>query len=152
MITGLSCVALPLSAVIAQEGSKLTRKTAEWKQKCGNAESGSKLWYACQPKCIELSGEWGKFVYYINQELTGLGKPDPNEEKLISDRRKLMEFELNYALHNLKCLGVDSPQCAEEESKLAEEGKTWSNDLAWWSSLRQLDEHGKPIPIKGFDR
>ena len=148
---GFSCLALPLSAVIAQEGAKLTKKTAEWKQKCGNVETGSKLWYACYPKRVELSGEWGKFVVGINEELDGLGKPGPDEEKRISDRRKLMEFELSYALHNIKCLGVNSAQCSEEESRLSEEGKLWSNDLAWWSSLRQLDEHGKPIPNKDLD-
>ncbi len=150
-VTGGSSLALPLSAVIAQEGARLTKKTVEWKRKCGTAEDGNKLWYDCQPKLVELSGEWGKFVVMINEELKGIGKPAANEDKLITDRRRLMQFELRYAVHNITCLGVDTAECSDEEARLTDEGKACSNDLAWWAGLRQLDSHGKSIPLKGVD-
>jgi hypothetical protein len=119
-----SLCALPLTALIFQESAKLAKKVAVWNKECGD-----KPYYDedCKKKCSDLSGELGKFVALVNDELAGLRdiSPDASDDfvKEANGRRKIMELEVRNALHIIRCLGVPASegQCSKESVAIDEE-------------------------------
>src|SRR6266496_2830927 len=101
-----SLFALPLTALIKQ---------------CGD-----KPYYdeECTKKRSRLSGELGKFVALVNDELDGLRdiSPDASDDFVqeVNGRRKIMELEVRNALHIIRCLGVPAsdPQCGAESASI----------------------------------
>src|SRR5258708_14413920 len=112
-----SLFALPLTAIIFEQSGELTKKVAAWNKQCGNKPGYDD---ACMKKRYALSGELGKFVALVNDELDGLRdiSPDASDDfvKEINGRRKIMELEVRNALYIIKCLGVPAsdPQCSTE--------------------------------------
>lgn len=119
-----SLFALPLTALIFQESAKLAGKVAAWNKQCGDKPSYDE---GCMKKRYALSGELGKFVALVNDELNGLRdiSPDASEDfmKEVTGRRKIMELEARNALYVIKCLGVPAsdPQCVAEAAAINEE-------------------------------
>ena len=112
----ISCLfALPLTALIFQQSAELTKKVAGWNKQCGDKPSYDET---CMKKRYTLSGELGKFVALINDELDGSVSADASDDfvKEYNGRRKIMEHEVRVALYNIKCLGrpASDPQCSAE--------------------------------------
>ena len=113
--------ALPLTVIIFQQSAKLAHRVADWNKQCGN-----KPYYdeACMKKRSVLSGELGKFVALVNNELAGLRDISPNASadfiKESNGRRKIMEHEIRVALYDIKCLGASAsdPQCSAESAAI----------------------------------
>ncbi len=90
-----SLFALPLTALIFQQSTELADKVAAWNKQCGD-----KPYYdeECTKKRSRLSGELGKFVALVNDELDGLRdiSPDASDDfvKEANGRRKIMELEV----------------------------------------------------------
>ena len=61
-----SLFALPLTVLIFQKSAELAKKVAAWNKQCGD-----KPFYddACMKKRYQISGELGKFVAMVNDEL-----------------------------------------------------------------------------------
>jgi hypothetical protein len=119
-----SLFALPLTVLIFQESAKLADKVAAWNKQCGGKPSYND---ACMKKRYALSGDLGKFVALVNDELDGLRdiSPDASNDfiKEATGRRKIMELEARNALYIIKCLGVPAsdPQCRAEAEAIDEE-------------------------------
>lgn len=115
---------LPLTALIFQQSAELARKVAAWNKQCAD-----KPYYdeECTKKRSRLSGELGKFVALVNDELDAIRdiSPDASDDfvKEVNGRRKIMELEVRNALHGIRCLGVpgSDPQCSAESAAIAEE-------------------------------
>jgi hypothetical protein len=124
MIVISSLFALPLTALIFQQSTKLADKVAAWNKQCGDKPSYDEN---CMKKRYELSGELGQFVALVNDELEGLRdiSPDASDDfvKEVNGRRKIMELEVRNALHIIRCLGVSAsePQCSAESAAIDEE-------------------------------
>ena len=121
----ISCLfALPLTALIFQQSAELTKKVAGWNKQCGDKPSYDET---CMKKRYKISGELGKFVALVNDELDGLRdiSPDASDDfvKEVNGRRKIMELEVRNALHIIRCLGVPAsePQCSAESAAIDEE-------------------------------
>ena len=116
-----SLFALPLTVLIFQQSAELAKKVAAWNKQCGNKPSYDD---ACMKKRYALSGELGKFVALVNDELNGLQdiSPDASDDfvKEVNGRRKIMELEVRNALHIIRCLGVPAsdPQCSAESAAI----------------------------------
>src|SRR5438067_2036255 len=114
-----SLLALPLTALIFQQSAELADKVAAWNKQCGDKPSYDEN---CMKKRYDLSGELGKFVALVNDELSGSVSPDAPDDfvKEYKGRRKIMEHEVRVALHNLRCLGRYSfdPQCSAESAAI----------------------------------
>lgn len=116
-----SLFALPLTALIFQQSAKLADKVGAWNNQCGD-----KPYYDedCTKKRSDLSGELGKFVALVNDELSGLQdiSPDASDDfvKEVNGRRKIMELEVRNALHIIRCLGVSGSdaQCRAESAAI----------------------------------
>ena len=113
-----SLFALPLTALIFQQSAELAKKVAAWNKQCGDKPDYDD---ACMKKRQSLSGELGKFVALVNDELSTLRGPisaDASDDfiKEFNGRRKIMEHEVRVALYNIKCLGrpASDPQCSAE--------------------------------------
>ncbi len=108
-----SLFALPLTALIFQQSTELADKVAAWNKQCGD-----KPYYdeECTKKRSRLSGELGKFVALVNDELDGLRdiSPDASDDfvKEANGRRKIMELEVRPA---------SEPQCSAESAAIDEE-------------------------------
>ena len=117
-----SLFALPLTALIFQQSAELAKKVAAWNKQCGEKPSYDEK---CMKKRYELSGELGKFVALVNDELSGSVSPDASDDfvKEYNGRRKIMEHEVRLALYNIKCLGrpASDPQCSAESAAIDEE-------------------------------
>ena len=117
-----SLLALPLTVLIFQQSAELAKKVAAWNKQCGDKPSYDD---ACMKKRYALSGELGKFVALVNDELSGSVSPDASDDfvKEFNGRRKIMEHEVRVALYNLKCLGrpASDPQCSAESAAIDEE-------------------------------
>ena len=119
-----SLFALPLTVLIFQQSAELAKKVAAWKKQCGDKPSYDD---ACMKKRYALSGELGKFVALVNDELNGLQdiSPDASNDfvKEATGRRKIMELEVRNALYVIKCLGVPAsePQCSAESATIDHE-------------------------------
>ena len=116
----ISCLfALPLTALIFQQSAELTKKVAGWNKQCGDKPSYDET---CMKKRYTLSGELGKFVALINDELDGSVSADASDDfvKEYNGRRKIMEHEVRVALYNIKCLGrpASDPQCSAESAAI----------------------------------
>src|SRR5947199_4622837 len=116
----ISCLfALPLTALIFQQSAELTKKVAGWNKQCGDKPSYDET---CMKKRYTLSGELGKFVALINDELDGSVSADASDDfvKEFNGRRKIMEHEVRVALYNIKCLGrpASDPQCSAESAAI----------------------------------
>src|SRR5438270_9391130 len=61
-----SLFALPLTALIFQQSAELAKKVAAWNKQCGEKPSYDEK---CMKKRYELSGELGKFVALVNDQL-----------------------------------------------------------------------------------
>ena len=111
--------ALPLTALIFQQSAELTKKVAAWNKQCGDKPSYDE---ACMKKRSALSGELGKFVALVNDELDGSVSADASDDfvKEFNGRRKIMEHEVRVALYNIKCLGrpASDPQCSAESAAI----------------------------------
>ena len=114
-----SLFALPLTALVFQQSAELAKKVAAWNKQCGNKPSYDE---ACMKKRYALSGELGKFVAIVNDELSGTVSPNASDDfvKEFNGRRKIMEHEVRVALYNLKCLGrpASDPQCSAESAAI----------------------------------
>jgi hypothetical protein len=114
-----SLFALPLTVLIFQQSAELADKVAAWNKQCGDKPSYDD---ACMKKRYALSGELGKFVALVNDELSGSVSPDASDDfvKEYNGRRKIMEHEVRVALYNLKCLGrpASDPQCSAESAAI----------------------------------
>ena len=114
-----SLFALPLTALIFQQSAELTKKVAAWNKQCGDKPSYDET---CIKKRYALSGELGKFVALVNDELSGSVSPDASDDfvKEFNGRRKIMEHEVRVALYNIKCLGrpASDPQCSAESAAI----------------------------------
>ena len=90
--------------LIFQQSAQLAKKVAAWNKQCGDKPSNDD---ACMKKRYALSGELGKFVALVNDELNGSVSPDASDDfvKEFNGRRKIMEHEVRVALYNIKCLG-----------------------------------------------
>jgi hypothetical protein len=116
-----SLFALPLTVLIFQQSAQLAKKVAAWNKQCGDKPSYDD---ACMKKRYALSGELGKFVALVNDELDGLRdiSPDASDDfvKEVTGRRKIMELEVRNALYLIKCLGVaaSEPQCHAESAAI----------------------------------
>ena len=117
-----SLFALPLTAMIFQQSAELAHKVAAWNKQCDD-----KAYYdeACMKKRYALSGELGKFVALVNDELSALREPVSAEASddfvmEFNGRRKIMEHEMRVALYDMKCLGVPAsdPQCGAESAAI----------------------------------
>ncbi|MEY2491036.1 MAG: hypothetical protein QOC70_2978 [Verrucomicrobiota bacterium] len=116
-----SLFALPLTALIFKQSAKLADKVAAWNKQCGD-----KPYYdeACTKKRYALSAELGKFVAFVNDELSALRdiSPDASADfiKETNGRRKIMELEIRIALYDMRCLGVSAsdPQCSAEAAAI----------------------------------
>lgn len=119
-----SIFALPLTVIIFQQSAKLADKVTAWNKQCGSKPSYDD---ACMKKRYQISGELGKFVALVNDELDGLRDINPNvSDNILNEfngRRKIMEHEMRVALYNIKCLGVPAsdPQCSSETAAIDEE-------------------------------
>jgi hypothetical protein len=119
--------ALPLTALIFQESAKLADKVAAWNRQCGGKASYDE---ACDKKRYEISGELGKFVAMVNDELAIFRNISPNATadfvRESTGRRKIMELEARNALHVINCLGVpaNDTQCAGEAAAIEAEKNT----------------------------
>jgi len=119
-----SLFALPLTVLIFQQSAELAKKVAAWNKQCGDKPSYDD---ACMKKRYALSGELGKFVALVNDELDGLRNisPDASDDfvREVNGRRKIMEHEMRVALYDIKCLGVPAsePQCSVESAAIDEE-------------------------------
>ena len=119
-----SLFALPLTVLIFQQSAELAKKVAAWNKQCGDKPSYDD---ACMKKRYALSGELGKFVALVNDELDGLRdiSPDASDDfdRKVNGRRKIMEHEMRVALYDIKCLGVPAsePQCSAESAAIDEE-------------------------------
>jgi hypothetical protein len=119
-----SLFALPLTVLIFQQSAQLAKKVAAWNKQCGDKPSYDD---ACMKKRYALSGELGKFVALVNDELDGLRdiSPDASDDfvKEVTGRCKIMELEAGNALYITKCLGVPTsdPQCNAESAAIDEE-------------------------------
>ena len=119
-----SLFALPLTVLIFQQSAELAKKVAAWNKQCGDKPSYDD---ACMKKRYALSGELGKFVALVNDELDGLRdiSPDASDDfvREVNGRRKIMEHEMRVALYDIKCLGVPAsePQCSAESAAIDEE-------------------------------
>jgi hypothetical protein len=119
-----SLFALPLTVLIFQQSAQLAKKVAAWNKQCGDKPSYDDV---CMKKRYALSGELGKFVALVNDELDGLRdiSPDASNDfvKEVTGRRKIMELEARNALYIIKCLGVPTsdPQCNAESAAIDEE-------------------------------
>lgn len=120
-----SVFALPLTVIIFQQSAKLADKVAAWNKQCGDKPSYDD---ACMKKRHQISGELGKFVALVNDELDFVRGPvsaDASEDfiKESNGRRKIMELEVRNALYIIKCLGVPAsePQCSAESVAIDEE-------------------------------
>src|ERR1700757_4059787 len=121
-LTLISCLfALPLTVIIFQQSAKLANKVAVWNKQCGQKPSYDD---ACMKKRYQISGELGKFVALVNDELDGLRDISPQASadslKEFIGRRKIMELEVRNALCIIKCLGVPAsePQCSAESAAI----------------------------------
>ena len=114
-----SLFALPLTALIFQQSAELAKKVAAWNNQCGDKPSYDD---ACMKKRYALSGELGKFVALVNDELSGSVSPDASNDfvKEFNGRHKIMEHEVRVALYDLKCLGrpASDPQCSAESAAI----------------------------------
>ena len=116
-----SLFALPLTVLIFQQSAELAKKVAAWNKQCGNKPSYDD---ACMKKRYALSGELGKFVALVNDELNGLQdiSPDASDDfvKEVNGRRKIMELEVRNALYIIKCLSLPAsePQCSAESAAI----------------------------------
>ena len=124
-LTLISCLfALPLTVIIFQQSAKLADKVAAWNKQCGQKPSYDD---ACMKKRYQISGELGKFVALVNNELDGLRDISPQASadsvKEFNGRRRIMELEVRNALCIIKCLGVPAsePQCSAESAAIDEE-------------------------------
>jgi len=108
LITLSSLCAIPLTTLIFQESERLADKVAAWNKECGN-KAGDQT---CMTRRYDLSGDLGKFVAMVNDEL-GFSRE-------AFGRRKIMELEIRTALHAIRCLGVpeSDPQCSEESAAI----------------------------------
>ncbi len=119
-----SLFALPLTVLIFQQSAELAKKVVAWKKQCGDKPSYDD---ACMKKRYKISGELGKFVALVNDELDGLRdiSPDASNDfvKEATGRRKIMELEVRNALYIIKCLGVPTSdsQCSAESAAIDEE-------------------------------
>ena len=150
-----SLFALPLTALIFQQSAELAKKVAAWNKQCGNKPSYDD---ACMKKRYALSGELGKFVALVNDELNGLQdiSPDASDDfvKEATGRRKIMELEVRNALYIIKCLSLPAsePQCSAESAAIdaektalqAEYKQTHAAFDGKWISIRV----SSPIPKK----
>jgi hypothetical protein len=71
-----SLFALPLTALIFEQSAKLAAKVAAWNKQCGGKPTYDD---ACMKKRYALSGELGKFVALVNDELDGLRDISPDQ-------------------------------------------------------------------------
>ena len=119
-----SLLALPLTVLIFQQSAELAKKVVAWNKQCGDKPSYDDV---CMKKRYALSGELGKFVALVNDELDGLRdiSSDASDDfvKEATGRRKIMELEVRNALYIIKCLGVaaSEPQCSAESAAIDEE-------------------------------
>jgi hypothetical protein len=120
-----SLFALPLTAMIFQQSTKLADEVAAWNKQCGDKPSYDD---ACMKKRYKISGELGQFVALVNDELDFIRGPvsaDASDDfiKEANGRRKIMELEVRNALYIIKCLGVPAsePQCSAEAAAIDEE-------------------------------
>jgi hypothetical protein len=116
----IPCIfALPLTALIFQQSAELAKKVAAWNKQCGDKPSYDET---CMKKRYQISGELGKFVALVNDELSGSVSPDASDDfvKEFNGRHKIMEHEVRVALYNLKCLGrpASDPQCSAESAAI----------------------------------
>jgi hypothetical protein len=72
-----SLFALPLTALIFQQSAELAKKVAAWNKQCGDKPSYDET---CMKKRYALSGELGKFVALVNDELSGSVSPDASAD------------------------------------------------------------------------
>src|SRR2546421_4449151 len=70
-----SLFALPLTVLIFQQSAQLAKKVAAWNKQCGDKPSYDDV---CMKKRYALSGELGKFVALVNDELDGLRDISPD--------------------------------------------------------------------------
>ena len=117
----LPVFAPPLTAIIFQESSRLADEVAAWTKQCGDKSFGDQT---CMTKRYQISGDLGKFVALINDELAVLrsGNQDTADDESIG-RRKIMELEARNALHVIRCLAAPASdtQCAKESAAIEEE-------------------------------
>jgi hypothetical protein len=116
--------ALPLTVIIFQKSDQLAKKVDAWNRQCGDKPSYDET---CTKKRQALSGELGRFVALVNDELDGLRdiSPDASADfvREVNGRRKIMEHEIRVALYDIKCLGVPAsdPQCKAEAAAIDQE-------------------------------
>ena len=137
--------ALPLTALIFQQSAELAKKVAAWNKQCGDKPSYDEN---CMKKRYAISGELGKLVTLVNDELSRSVSSDASDDfgKEYNGRRKIMELEVRNALHIIRCLGVPAsdPQCNAESAAIDEEKAAlqaeYKQTHAWsdgaWISLR----------------
>jgi hypothetical protein len=121
LIVTPSLFALPLTVIIFQQSAGLAKKVAAWNKQCGD-----KPFYddACMKKRHQISGELGKFVALVNDELDGIRgiSPDASDDfvKEVNGRRKIMELEVRNALSVIRCLGLPASdsQCSVESAAI----------------------------------
>src|SRR6202011_585878 len=110
--------------IIFQQSAELAKEVAAWNKQCADKPTYD---HACMKKRYRISGELGRFVALVNDELDGLrdispdGCDDSDEE--FNGRRKIMELEVRNALCMLKCLGdlASEPQGVAESAAIHEE-------------------------------
>ena len=114
-----SLFALPLTALIFRQSAELADKVAVWNKHCSSKPSYDD---ACMKKRYQISGELGKFVALVNDELNGSVSADASDDfvKEFNGRRKIMKHEVRVALYNIKCLGrpASDPQCSAESAAI----------------------------------
>jgi hypothetical protein len=119
-----SLFALPLTVIIFQKSAELAKEVTAWNKQCGDKTSYDD---ACMKKRYQISGELGKFVALVNDELAGLRNISPDASadsvKEFNGRRKIMELEVRNALCIIKCLGLPAsePQCSAESAAIDKE-------------------------------
>jgi hypothetical protein len=117
-------LAIPLTALIFQESAKLADEVAAWNKQCGQKQSYDQ---ACDSKRYQISGDLGKFVAMVNDELAVLQNISPNATpdfvREATGRRKIMELEARNALHVIRCLGAPASdlQCKSESTAIEQQ-------------------------------
>jgi hypothetical protein len=141
--------ALPLTALIFQQSAKLADEVAAWNKRCGQKTAYDE---ACDKKRYQISGDLGKFVAMVNDELRLLQDISPNaSEDFVREatgRRKIMELEVRNALHVIKCLGTQASdaQCAEEAAAI--EAEKVALQAEYKQSHAIFDHKWISVPVK----
>jgi hypothetical protein len=141
--------ALPLTALIFQQSAKLASEVAAWNKECGQKTSYDE---ACDKKRYQISGDLGKFVAMVNDELAGLRDISPSASpdfvKEATGRRKIMELEVRNALHLIKCLGTPAgdAQCAGEAAAIEAEKVALQAEYKQTHAI--FDQKWISVPVK----